>query len=34
MEVPFTKEIMKGVYQYKGLLSKLRALKKKPEAQQ
>jgi len=32
--IEFTKEIMKGVYQYKGLLSKLRGLKKKTEAQQ
>ncbi len=31
--IEFTKEIMKGVYQYKGLLSKLRGLKKKTEAQ-
>ncbi len=29
--IQFTKEIMKGVYQYKGLLSKLRALKKTNE---
>ena len=32
--IEFTKEIMKGVYQYRGLLSKLRALKKTKEAEQ
>jgi hypothetical protein len=28
--IQFTKEILKGLYQYKGLLSKLQSLKKKP----
>lgn len=32
--IEFTKEIMKGVYQYKGLLTKLRSLKQKNEAEQ
>ncbi len=30
--IEFTKEILKGVYQYKGLLTKLQALKKKQQA--
>ena len=32
--IEFTKEIMKGVYQYKGLLSKLRSLKQQNQAEQ
>ena len=32
--IEFTKEILKGVYQYKGLLTKLQELKKKTSSQQ